>query len=269
MKKIIFCTYFDKNYLPKGLALHASLLRDYKDAKLWILCMDNYTYDILNGLSLEGVKLIKLRELENRNRELLSIKKTRTLVEYYWTCTPYLPLYILDNLKNCEMVVYLDADIYFYSSINKIIEEFGDKSIYLVEHRYPKNQIERCETSGRFNVGLLIWRNDKEGKDCLLRWKKQCFDWCYFREENSKMGDQMYLNQWPGIYKKTVISKNLGVNAAPWNINQYKITVKKEGIFLNEDCLICYHFHQFDFLKTDKYYFPYGYRISGIIKRYI
>jgi len=266
-QNIIFCTYFNKNYLFKGLALHASLLKHNPWVKIWILCMDTYTKNILDSMKLKGVTTISLVNFEDK--ELLKAKKTRSLVEYYWTCTPSLPLFIFNNCLQVEKVVYLDADLYFYSSINPAFEELGNKSILTVESRYPKGQEIRIKTSGRFNVGFQIFNRDKESLMCLKRWRKQCLKWCYWRLEDGKLGDQLYLNEWPRLYKNLVISQNLGINAAPWNISQYKICEKDRNVYLNDDKLICYHFHQYDIINENNFEYSSGYRLSKDLIKYV
>lgn len=250
-QKISFCTYFDKFYLAKGLAMHASLMRHSSWAKLWILCMDDYTFELLKRMQLKNVHLIRLGEFEDP--QLLSIKNSRTDVEYYWTTTPSLPLYILRKTKGTEIICYIDADLFFYSPIEPLVQELDDKSVLIVEHRFPPKYYSRMQRSGRFNVGILLFRNDELGKKCLKEWRDQCIKWCYYRVEDGKMGDQFYLNEWPEKYRSLVISKNLGVNAAPWNIGQYTVRNENNAIYINSDKLICYHFHQFKVLGETRF----------------
>lgn len=269
MKKqnIIFCTYFDKNYLLKGLALHSSLLKYNPQAELWILCMDTYTKKILDELELKGVTTIALVDFEDK--ELLKAKKTRSLVEYYWTCTPSLPLFIFRNNLAIGKVIYLDADIYFYSSINPAFKELGNKSILTVEHRLPKRQKSRIKTLGRFNVGFQIFNRDSESLKCLERWRKQCLKWCYWRVEDGKLGDQLYLDEWPNLYKSLVISQNLGINAAPWNITQFKISEKDGYVYINNDRLICYHFEKYGIISENNFEYSSCYRLSRSLIEYV
>lgn len=259
-QKLIYCTYFNKAYLQKGLALHASLVRHNPTAKLWILCMDDYTKELLDKMKLKGVTTISLSSFEDQ--QLLKAKKNRSLVEYFWTCTPSLPLYVLNHNKQAQHVIYLDADLFFYSSLSPILKEMGKKSIYIVEHRYPEDQKYRDNISGRFNVGLIVFKRDDQGLSCLKRWRKQCNQWCYLKPENGKMGDQMYLNEWPNLYTNLSISKNLGVNAAPWNINQYQVTKKNNQTYINKDKLIFYHFHQLEILGQSQFRYAHGYKFS-------
>ena len=259
--EIIYCTYFDKGFILKGLALHASLIKNNPEARLWILAFDKYTEDLLKKMNLKGVTVVSLGDFEDK--ELLAVKPTRHPVEYYWTCTPTWVLYILKKEPKTKFVVYLDGDIYFYSDPDEGVLEIGDKSILAVEHRFPKGRETLAADSGRFNVAFNVFKNDAIGKACLKRWSEQCLDWCYWKHEDGKLGDQMYLDEWPKLYgKDLVISKNLGVDVAPWNVSQYKVTNKSSYAYINLDKLVCYHFHQFQILGPSHFSRVMGYTLS-------
>jgi hypothetical protein len=266
--EIIYCTYFDKGFLLKGLALHSSLLKQNPDTKLWILAFDKYTETILNKMKLKGVIVVALGDFEDK--ELLSVKPTRHTVEYYWTCTPSWILYVLKKNPSAKHVAYLDADLCFYSDPGTGINEIEDKSILVVEHRFPKGREGMAVNAGRFNVAFNVFKNDKVGEVCLKKWRTQCLDWCYWKPEDGKLGDQMFLNEWPKLYGKDLaISKNVGVDAAPWNISQYGIVSKDGKVFINGDPLVCYHFHQFQILGPDHFSRVLGYTLSKEAVKYI
>lgn len=208
----------------------------------------------------KGMTVTALQDFEDK--DLLAVKPSRHPVEYYWTCTPPWILYVLKKSK-AKYAVYLDSDLYFYSDADKGVKEIGDKSLLAVEHRFPKGREILAKDSGRFNVAFNVFKNDKTGISCLNRWRKQCLDWCYWRHEDGKLGDQMYLDEWPSLYgKDLVISKNLGVDTAPWNVGQYKITNKGREVYINGDKLICYHFHQFQILGPNHFSRILGYTLS-------
>lgn len=265
---IIYCTYFDKGFLLKGLALHASLIKYKPDAKLWILAFDKYTEKILKRMRLKGVTVVALEDFEDR--ELLAVKPTRQPVEYYWTCTPSWILYIMKKNPSAKYVTYLDGDLYFYSDPDKGVYDIKDKSLLVVEHRFPAGREGMAKVSGRFNVAFNVFKNDEVGKKCLNRWRGQCLDWCYWKPEDGKLGDQMYLNEWPKLYgNNLIISKNVGVDAAPWNISQYKVSEKDNSVYIDNDKLVCYHFHQFQIIGPNHFSRVLGYTLSREIVKYI
>ena len=49
--KQTFCTYFDRNYLTRGLALIESLQAHCTDFVIYVVCMDEYTRVVLNNLN--------------------------------------------------------------------------------------------------------------------------------------------------------------------------------------------------------------------------
>lgn len=263
----VFCTYFDKGYLLKGLALHESLIRYTPGVKLWILTFDRYCERLLKKMNLKNVKVVFIGEIENK--KLLSAKKTRNKVEYMWTTTPSWVLYVLRKSK-ADYAVYLDADLYFFSDVMQGVREIGNRSLLAVEHRYPKGRESLVDDDGRFNVAFNVFKRDIVGTKCLKRWEGQCIKWCYWRLEDGKMGDQLYLNEWPKLYgKNMVISKNIGVNVAPWNVGQYRVSKNGSKVLIDKTLLVCYHFHQFQILGPKLFSRVLGYLLSGDVVRFI
>jgi len=243
-----FCTHFDKNYIPYGLTLLESLNNTAVDFTLHITCMDNYTFDYLSKLKLSNVKLYKIHDLESNIEGLRTAKKNRNKVEYFFTCSPATCKNILMKNPNITSITYLDSDLYFFSSPKVIFDEIKESSVAIVEHRFhwiTKRQIKY----GRFNVGWVTFRNDKEGNSCLDLWLKDCLNWCYQKVEKDRFGDQKYLDKWPKLFKNLKIIDNIGANAAIWNVKNYKWSLKDDKILLNNIPLVFYHFaniHQID-----------------------
>ena len=98
-----FCTYFDQNYLSRGLALYQSLKSHCPSFRLWVLCMDRICYDFLFKLDLPDIHLIRIEDLEKGDDKLIKAKENRTTIEYYFTCTPSLLLYIQDNHPEVDL----------------------------------------------------------------------------------------------------------------------------------------------------------------------
>ncbi len=109
-----FCTYFDHRYLSRGIALYRSLKEHCPDFKLWVLCLSCECYEILNQLNLDSVCLIPLADIEEGDKELLKAKGNRSLIEYYFTLTPSLPLYILNHFSEVDLITYLDSDLFSF-----------------------------------------------------------------------------------------------------------------------------------------------------------
>lgn len=246
MRTRYFCTLFDSGYLLKGVAMLESLVRHCPNAQTYVLCMDEVTKSILESLKISGVQCISLSDIESD--DLLKAKQNRGVAEYCWTLSPSLPSYVLDHYSDIELITYLDADLLFYSSVEPLFDEIGGASIAIIEHRFPPRLKDR-EVNGRFCVEWVSFRRDTEGMACLTRWRDQCIEWCYYRLEDGKMGDQKYLDEWPERYSSCHILMHPGAGVAPWNYAQY--TFGKDGygnITVDGSPLIFYHFHQFQLL---------------------
>lgn len=247
-KVMHFCTLFDSNYLLKGVAMLRTLKQNCPGAHVHVLCMDGQTREILTQMDLPHVTCLSLSEVEHE--ALLEVKPGRSVAEYCWTLSPCLPWYVLQHNSDIDFITYLDADLYFYSPLQPLFDEIGNASIVVIEHRFPPAQ-KNLEVNGRFCVEWVGFRRDEQGLACLARWREQCIEWCFHRLEDDRMGDQKYLDKWPGLYSGLHILQHLGAGVAPWNYSQYSFAQDNQGdITLDDMPLIFYHFHQFQLLSN-------------------
>ncbi len=263
-----FCTYFDQHYLDKGLALYHSLTMHCSPFRLWILCMDEVTYRILTDMQLPQVQLIPLSDFEKDDPMLLNAKQNRSLIEYYFTCTPSLPLYVMDHVPEVDIITYLDADLYFFSSIEPIYQELGEGSILIIGHRFP-TAFKYRERVGIYNVGMLSFRRDTNGLACLHRWRNQCLVWCYDRIENGRYADQKYLDDWPDRFAGVVVLQHKGAGLAPWNLANYIYSWNNGELFVDGQPIIMYHVQGFKRINRwicDTDIFTYKTRLPEMVK---
>ena len=239
--KYFFCTYFDRNYLAQGITLYRSLVKQRIRFNMWALCFDEYSHALIRALDLPGLHALSVSELEEQDPALRAAKGNRSRVEYFFTCTPCLPLFLFDRFPEIDVITYLDADLMFYSSPEPISRELGSDSILIIGHRFPE-RLRHFERHGIYNVGYLSFRNDRRGRDCLSWWRERCLEWCYDRPENGKFGDQKYLDDWPTRFPGVVVLKHKGAGLAPWNWMNYDIRASEDKTTVDGDVLIFYHF---------------------------
>lgn len=237
-----FCTYFDHNYLPRGLALYRSLREHCSDFTLWVLCLDDDAHALLTRLALPDVQPIALADFERGDDELLRAKANRSAIEYYFTCTPSLPLYIFVQRPDVAQLTYLDADLFFFASPEALFAEIGDSSIALISHRFPPGQEAQADSFGIYNVGWLTFRRDANGLACLRRWRAQTIAWCSDTTANDQFGDQKYLDDWPELFAGVHLIRHTGANAGPWNLTTYPITRRDGRVRIGDDPLLFFHF---------------------------
>lgn len=262
-----FCTLFDKNYLYRGLTLYSSLTKNHPDFNLWILCMDNETFELLEKMNLDNIKLIRLEEFENDR--LKEVKKERTKTEYSWTCAASLCWFMLDRIEDGDLITYLDADMYFFSDPESIFKEIDNSSVAIVEHRLRGIKLSLEKYLGTYNVGWVSFRKDSDGIEAAKWWKDKVLDWCFAYFKDGMIGDQHYLNDWTKRFKKVCVIKNEGADVAPWNVNNLKITRENEKVFVGGVPLVFYHFHNFSLINRNFYIPVTAYNIPKTAEKYI
>ena len=226
-----YVTLFDSLFLPQGLALHASMERHTGAYTLWILCMDDETFRLLQRFDLPNVRLLKITTLETK--ELKQVKPLRTRAEYCWTITPFTPRFVFEEDSSVKRVTYIDADMWMRKNPTPIFRELeaSGKQVLLTDHAYAP-EYDQSTTSGQYCVQFMTF--NRGGSELVRKWwEDRCIEWCYARHEDGKFGDQKYLDDWPERFPGEVhVLENKELILAPWNSLRYPF---------GNSCL--YHFH--------------------------
>lgn len=238
-----YCTYFDRNYLIKALNLFNSLeMHESQPYTIIAVCLDEISRALLTKLQLPNVQLFALHELEFGHEKLLAAKLNRSIVEYYWTLTPQIIKKIFRNNQEIDQITYIDSDCYFFSDPQPIYDEFDGNSVLIHGHRFSQ-ELQYLERNGKYNVGLLVFKNDLNGNAVLDWWGDRCIEWCYAETQDGKFGDQKYLDEWERLFNGVRVLEHIGAGLAPWNHIQYHYELTKNGISVDEKPVIFYHYH--------------------------
>lgn len=239
--EMYFCTYADENYLPNALALLESLRSQAGEFHLQLLCLTPEAHKIAKVYEAEDFSTTSLEALENEDTELLRAKPQRSVIEYYFTLTPIWTLAALQRRASAEWMTYLDADTYFFNSPASVLKEIRKGSIGITPHRFKSN-LKHSDIYGKYNVGWVSFRKNKEGIACLENWRNKCLEWCYDYVDQEKYADQKYLDTWHLEHADTEVIENNAVNVALWNVESKELSIKKNHVYVQRKPLIHYHF---------------------------
>lgn len=267
-----YCSYFDHRYLPRGLAMIRSLHRFESESLVWVLCLNDECHTIMTLLAEPNVRLIRMEEFESENPALAPAKQDRSLIEYYFTCTPSLVCFVMDHCSAGDTVTYVDGDLYFFSDPQPLYDELGQGVVSICPHRFAPWLKDR-ECYGLYNVGWLTFRNDTRGKSVVQWWRDRCNEWCFDVLEKDRFADQKYLDCFPKLFEGVVVLQHDGANVAPWNIGRYRMDKRDATILVDGKVpLIFFHFHGLKRLGRFAYraaHRPYRAPFRGVVRREI
>ena len=93
-------------------------------------------------------------------------------------------------------MIYIDADMRFYSDPKILADEMKDKSVLISQNIVTLLYYDQTHLSGKYCVQFVGFRNDDRGMKALRWWRNACLEWCYARTEDGKFGDQKYIDDW-------------------------------------------------------------------------
>lgn len=264
-----FTTLSDRNYLDKGIALYESISKFLMHYELFYLCLDEATFNKL--AEIDDPRLIPLLitdEFKDNKDFGILVENNRSvpigLPDEYYVKNELFPGYsdfhfalgsffthhIMEK-ESPDGILYVDSDVLFYCSPELIFDAVVGKSIGIIKHRH--NEI-GC-TAGGYNVGIVYFRNDPIGSNCLFWWHTVVMNkknpWF---ETHGGCGDQKYLELFEVLFGNVkILDEDIG-HGAPWNFSLYEYFDDKTIISWNGAIqpLVFVHFSHFNYVG-DKY----------------
>mgnify|MGYP003110882228 FL=1 len=252
------CVVSDYNFLPKGLTLYESLLKNSKDFVLHYLCFDKKAYDKLLPYACDTLKVYHDAEFLEKDDDLKHLKEDDR--KYYsYALASYFSFKLMETLD--QPITYIDADIYFHQDIDNVIDETSKKSVGLFRHR--QYNMRWPNGNGWFNVGVVYFKNDEHGKSALSWWADAVLHRKY--PDLATCGDQRYLDAFVYIhlgvihYENVFIDGHIG-HGAPWQWQLYYFdTYQDDGCITwqgQKQKLVFSHFSQFEYSIENNTYNP-------------
>lgn len=262
-----FVTLFDKNYLSKGLLMYESLKDNCSENfELYVLAMDDETYDYLTKEKLDRTVIISLSDMFKEYPVLEKLHQTRSPKEFCWTMSAFSVQYVM-RCYPVDNSIYLDSDIFFYNDPKILIDEMGDSSVLITEHNFSP-RYDSSEINGKYCVQFVFFRNDLSGNEVLENWRRDCENKCSSENEDGCFGDQKYLDTWESKYERKIYNcRNIGCGVAPWNLQKYEVSKENETIYVIDKItkikrkLIFFHFQALRHIMDD--YWNIGPCITG------
>tara|TARA_R110000744_G_scaffold142853_1_gene254593 strand:+ start:2453 stop:3367 length:915 start_codon:yes stop_codon:yes gene_type:complete len=264
-----FCTVTDYNFHRRVWALNQSLLNGSDDYILYVLALDTESFNLFGQKSWknQNIRVVSITDLLKQDAALLkcadNLPSYEALnvtsgnipeaqrIQFIWSLSPYFTWYCLDQY-NPEDILYIDADIYFFNNWKRIYDNLDKVSVGLVEHRSPYSP-----ANGKYNVGIVYFKNDIDGYKCCTWWKN-----CLLFTDNEHFkthgmcGDQKYLELFEELFDNVeAVDKYFG-HLAPWNYQYHSYgghNIVWQG--QQQDLMYC-HFSNFKPNFEDNTYIP-------------
>ena len=263
---INICTVANYDFILKFLALRESIRKYTLDYKIHLICLDDKMFLALKE-KYEDIVCHSLETLLKSDKELEKARSNKPSfealnvagqdyqkaqeIQFIWAMASYSCWYCLEKL-GLEDITYIDADIYFFNT-PEILNDFKDFcSIGLIENRTPYSPI-----NGKYNVGIIYFKNDPNGVDCSRFWKN-----CLLDQDNKhaaeygSCGDQKYLELFPQLFEGVFELDQFIGQLAPWSVSQHNFIANKMIWNGKVQDLLFYHFSNFDCDFEKKTYVP-------------
>lgn len=243
--KTALCTISTQSHLFKSYTLLESVEK-YCQTDLFCLVTDSteikhsrFQCHSLNDLKSDKATKIKKKYRNDRLR---------------WSLKPVYVKHLLD--QGYDQVIYVDNDIFFYSSPDFLFEKLKTSDFLLTPHFYKanprkeQNWLEANYRVGLYNAGFF---GATKNAIPILDWWADC---CIYNVKKAYWrglyDDQKYLDLVPVIFENVEIVKNRGCNLAGWNADDIDLHYENDKLIINGEELVFIHFAQLSIEQFSK-----------------
>jgi hypothetical protein len=158
------------------------------------------------------------------------------------------PTFAKHLLKRHEKVVYLDPDIFVYSSLQPIFDLLDRHAVVLTPHitepiddgKLPGEP--EFLTSGIYNLGFGAFNSSAESLKLLSWWEKRCLHLAYNEQSQGFFVDQKWMDFVPSLCATAFILRDPQYNTAYWNLHEREVTWTDGRAMIAGRPLVFFHF---------------------------
>jgi hypothetical protein len=220
-KKCIF-TICAKNYIGLGQVLGDSIKKSDPDTDFFIIVADELNNINVSDNVLEAKKILaNLISADLWEEMAFKYNLTEFCTSIKASCFQY-----LFEHQGYDKVIFLDPDIYVFSSFDATYQSLNNHKIIVTPHittfsqHYQGPRAENgIASTGIFNLGFLALKQSIQVNDFLIWWAERLKSQCYIDVLDNYFTDQKWMDFLPIMFdsETLLISDNIGLNVAPWN----------------------------------------------------
>jgi hypothetical protein len=256
-------TICSNNYLAYAKTLGDSLLAKNPDYKFVVGLVDQKIPDV-DYNSFHRLEIVEIGNIGIRDFE--TVWKKYNIVELNTAVKPSLVKYLFEKHSDADYLLYFDPDIFIYDSLKSIEDRFLESDILLTPHIIspisldaPGIRLVPTESTflnhGLYNLGFIgVKKNGARTREFLDWWEERTLNQGFIDISNGIFVDQLWINLVPIYFEKVKILREMGYNAAPWNLHERgHIQIEKDHIIMPDiSRLVFFHFSSYKYTQPDK-----------------
>ncbi|MBJ7347946.1 MAG: hypothetical protein JHC87_05165 [Thermoleophilaceae bacterium] len=155
-------------------------------------------------------------------------------------------------LSSGEKVVYLDADVRVYGSLDVIVDHLEEHPILLTPHilsGLPADGMSPSDLdiikSGAYNTGFIGVRRSAQTNEMLDWWCGHTADKQPDAPNGQPTNDQIWAGLMPSLFPAAHILRDPSLNVAYWNLHERQLTKRDGDFYVGDQRLRFFHFSGF------------------------
>lgn len=255
--KIIF-TICSNNYLAQAKALGDSVLQTNPDYTFFIGLVDELSPEI-NYENEIAHPIILCNEIGIPDFD--SLWKKYDIIELNTCVKPFYLEYFTNKYTDLTHLMYFDPDTFVFGNLINIEKELQDgKEIILTPHiltPIPLDGKAPTENTflnyGIYNLGFIGIKNPINNISFFKWWSERTYKVGFSNVAEGFFVDQLWMNLTPLFFENTIVSRNYGLNMAPWNLHERFLSYVDNNWLVNShQTLVFFHFSSYDYRKPEQ-----------------
>jgi hypothetical protein len=260
--KIAF-TICSNNYLPQARVLRNTLKENNPEYQFFYFLVDRplHTVDYKTDLISEVIPIedIGIPEFD-------ALWKKYNIIELNTSVKASAFRYLINRFPEADLLFYFDPDIAVLTPLKYLETQLETNEFILTPHILQPMALSEQRPNeydfmnfGLYNLGFLGLKNTTQIRDKFLPWwEERLLELCYINTTKGLFVDQLWMTLVPVLFEKVGVLKHPGLNVAPWNIQERKISFNEGKYMINIDHeLVFYHFSSYKERNPEALFYNY------------